>query len=169
MTSRRRDEDRRSDRDRARRDDTRHRTTEAESTRARYEARRAEDVIMEEPRSRGDYGAQRAPDARIDSRIDSRTTTRSSDTMDMSDDYYGARSAREPVTSPPIGRAGYPERDDFSRGQSQPFYEIETPRNANYKEYFLPEEGINREVLQNELTAYLSGDATSRPYTMPDV
>ena len=167
MSSRRRQEDdrrREAERDRdRRRDDTRHRATDIEPPRNRHDSRRADDVIMEDPRLRPEYSTQRM-DAR-----DSRAATRV-DAMDMGEDYppYGQRPARDPITSPSLVQPVYAERDDYS-GRQQQFYEIQTPRNASYKEYFLPEDGINREVLQNEITAFLGGDATSRPYAMTDV
>ena len=39
----------------------------------------------------------------------------------------------------------------------------------NYNDYFLPGDDISREVIQMDITRYLGGDATARPYTHKDV
>jgi hypothetical protein len=46
--------------------------------------------------------------------------------------------------------------------------EPERKQALNHQEYFLPGEGINREVIQNDITRYLGNDATVRPYAHPD-
>lgn len=156
-------------------------------SRARLDLRRPDemDTRMGDTRlaPRGEYAPNRQDprmdnrmDNRMDARIEPRMDIRQDDRMDMTDDYpYTAqRPPREWITSPPGGRPQYPERDrdrererdDLPRNQ---IYEIETTPNENRTDYFLPGEGINRFVLQNEITKYLGSSAVSRPYTHNDV
>jgi hypothetical protein len=56
------------------------------------------------------------------------------------------------------------EQKNAARGSEQ-FQKMSLPSN----DYFLPGEGISREVITADITRYLGNDALVRPYRMPDV
>jgi hypothetical protein len=62
---------------------------------------------------------------------------------------------------------------DEPRDRHRPPIDLQPERrpepSARYQEYFLPGEGINREVIQLDICRYLGNDATVRPYEHPDV
>ena len=135
---------------------------------------RLQDPRLQNPRLQD----QRLQDPRLaDPRQDPRQPTRGGyeiprnrlDEMDMDDDPYDRYQ--------PTGRGGHvlspshreAEQDEYA---SRQIYDMDPPRNtpsSSYNDFFLSGEGINREVLQIEITKYLGQDATVRTHTMKDV
>jgi hypothetical protein len=66
-----------------------------------------------------------------------------------------------------------PDHRDDSRERQRPSIDLQSRRreepSSRYQEYFLPGEGIAREVAQLDICRYLGNDATVRPYVHQDV
>lgn len=95
---------------------------------------------------------------------------------DQDMDMYDVRSTQYPP--PPVRGAGEARRIPYEgefdeipariRPVIDPGRTRDEPR-PNYNEYFLPGEGIDREVIQSEICRYLGQDATCKPGTHNDV
>jgi hypothetical protein len=149
-------------------------------------ARRYEDAYerdVRDRRLRDTRDMQRELDSRerMEPREQCRLDDRESDRMDYSRD---ARSDSRTTRDPP-SRSVYPysiqvERDDVpprpyvddARERHGPLIDPQSQIGegafSRYKEYFLPGEDINREVIQYDIHRYLGNDATVRPYQHPD-
>lgn len=111
--------------------------------------------------------------ARLESRPD-RGTDRSRET-----EYRDARTGELLYRDPPSSRSPFTrdDRDDLvpsSRSRTIVDTGISRDRvddttRPEYNEYFLPGDGIDREVIQHEICRYLGQDATCRPYRHQDV
>ena len=148
------------------------------------------DRDMRDPRpSREPRGAVDFRDSRIDPRDrpdsrDPRTDLRSprNDPRDIRPDPRDHRDMREPQPrgydrdmeeprtlrhrplrdSPP--RNGYDERRPERLVDP-----VREQRSSSYSNYFLPWDGINREVISTDICRYLGQDALVKPYTHTDV
>lgn len=122
------------------------------------------------------------PRERPDRREHRRTEGQDPDRMDYTrDGRSDLRTTRESITRPIYPYADQNDRDDppsrgypdDSQDRHRPPIELQPERReepaARYQDYFLPGEGINREVIQFDICRYLGNDATVRPYTHPDV
>lgn len=86
--------------------------------------------------------------------------------------YDVPRTQYPPAREPQVRRAYEGEFDEMPP-QIRPVIDPsrvsrDEPR-PNYNEYFLPGEGIDREVIQSEICRYLGQDATCKPGTHGDV
>ena len=93
------------------------------------------------------------------------------------DPQYRVAAAQDaPMGMPEYETQGLPQRGEYgisspparSAYETEPLppirlVEVNPGSRERYREYFLSGEGINREVLQMELTSFLGHDATSRP------
>lgn len=75
------------------------------------------------------------------------------------DPYEGGDTSSRYMDAPPVGLR---ERMDL-----QPVPRTQEPPRP-LRDYFLPGEDINREVIQNDICRYLGNDAKVRPYTHSD-
>ena len=98
-------------------------------------------------------------------------------TRDRDDEMmtYDARPAQyAPLREPRESARRTPYEGEFddmppsSRPVIDPGRSRDEPR-PNYNEYFLPGDGIDREVIQSEICRYLGQDATCKPGTHHDV
>jgi hypothetical protein len=75
---------------------------------------------------------------------------------------------------PSSGYAGYgidtimDDYEDEQRQRADPQAPRQHP-SSRYQEFFLPGEGIMREVIRHDICRYLGNDATVRPYQHTDV
>jgi hypothetical protein len=130
--------------------------------------------------SRSDRTFDSRSDRTFDSRSDRTFESRSDRTFD---NRLDRRSDRDPASRPPYSYSSTDkiDRDNLhSRGyvdDSQDRHRTPIGLKPERREeassrcqnnYFLPGEGINREVIQNDICRYLGVDATVRPYTHPD-
>ena len=96
---------------------------------------------------------------------------------DRDDDMmYDARPAAQYTTirdqREPARRTPYEGEFDDMPAQVRPVIDPGRSRDEprpNYNEYFLPGDGIDREVIQSEICRYLGQDATCKPGTHHDV
>lgn len=140
------------------------------------------DRDMMRDRRRDPRDAQREQDVRdrLDGREHRRVETQ--DRMDYSrDGRPDIRTTRDPTSRPVRSYADEMDRDDLlprgymdeMRDRHRTPIDLQPERReepaSRYLEYFLPGEGINREVIQYDICRYLGNDATVRPYDHPDV
>jgi hypothetical protein len=148
-------------------------------------ARRYDDVYerdVRDRRSRDPRDMRREPEfrERFEPREQSRPYSRESDYLEYSRD---SRSDLQTVRDPPSRSAyAYPDkmqRDDVPsrsypddrRERHRSPIDLQPQRREEvslYKEYFLPAEDINREVIQHDICRYLGNEATVRPYQHSD-
>jgi hypothetical protein len=119
---------------------------------------------------------------RLDRRDHRQTEARDPDRMDYTRDGRADLRTTRDSTRTVYSYADQNDRDDLpprgymedaqDRYNRQPI-ELQPERreepSARYQDYFLPGEGINREVIQYDICRYLGNDATVRPCTHPDV
>jgi hypothetical protein len=147
----------------------------------RYDDAYERDVRERRPRDLREMQQQDSRE-RMDPREQRRLDGRESDRMDYTRDVRSDLRATRDTTSRPMytypdqmDRDDQPPRGyaDDSRERPRQLIDLQSPRreeaSAHYKEYFLPGEDINREVIQFDICRYLGGDATVRPYQHTDV
>jgi len=154
----------------------------------RREARDVRDDRERGPPSRGerrtterdirDDPMELRPDPRLDSRIDPRANAgvrrepapeRGPDVRGEPEVVYRDERTGQLYREPP--RAYRDDRDDLQPPR-RPIIDPARDRDQGrpeYNEYFLPGEGVDREVIQHEICRYLGQDATCRPGRHPDV
>jgi hypothetical protein len=131
----------------------------------------------------GSRELQRERDSRdrMEPREQRRLDDRESDRID---DPRGGRSDLQATRDPSRSMYAYPdrmERDDVpsraymddARERLGPRVDLQSQRreesSSRYQEYFLPGEGIDREIIQYDICRYLGNDATVRPIQRSDV
>jgi hypothetical protein len=128
---------------------------------------------------------QREPDPRerLDRREHRRIEVQDPDRMEYTrDSRPDLRTTRDSISRPIHSYADQNDRDDLPpRGgyiddpqdRHRPPIDLQPERreepSSRYQDYFLPSEGIHREVIQYDICRYLGNDATVRPYSHPDV
>ena len=140
------------------------------------------DVRERRPRDLREMQREQDSRERMDPRELRRLDGRESDRMDYTRDVRSDLRATRDTTSRSIytysdqmDRDDQPPRGyvDDSRERHRQLIDLQSPRReenaAHYKEYFLPGEDINREVIQFDICRYLGNDATVRRYQHPDV
>ena len=93
---------------------------------------------------------------------------------DQDMDMYDARPAAYAPVRPTGEARRIPYEGEFDEMPARIRPVIDPGRNRDeprpsYNEYFLPGEGIDREVIQSEICRYLGQDATCKPGTHGDV
>lgn len=125
---------------------------------------REPDLLRGEQQRMANSGVPRQQDVRVPRNI---PTPRERDDEMMYD------APRSQYRDPPARRTPYEGEFDEMPPQIRPVIDPsrssrDEPR-PNYNEYFLPGDGIDREVIQSEICRYLGQDATCKPGTHGDV
>lgn len=122
------------------------------------------------------YDARVDPRGNIPSRMDATRNDRVPDRRQEEPLYQQDPRAQQYYPTQPAPRQPFSPRDEPNelplsnrRPLIDPSMGITQGPGSQYNEYFLPGDGIDREVIQYELCRYLGQDATCRPGSHPDV
>jgi hypothetical protein len=140
------------------------------------------DIRDRRARDLRDMQRDQDPRDRLDARDHRRTENRDPDRMEyIRDGRSELRTTRDTGSRGVYAYTDQNDRDDpVPRGYTDELRDRHRPPidllperrpepSLRYQEYFLPGEGINREVIQLDICRYLGNDATVRPYEHPDV
>lgn len=127
---------------------------------------RESDILRGEQQRLANSGVPRQQDVRVSRNV---PTPRDRDDEMM----YDAPRTQYPPRDPPARRTPYEGEFDEMPPSIRPVIDPsrssrDDPR-PKYNEYFLPGDGIDREVIQSEICRYLGQDATCKPGTHGDV
>ena len=131
-----------------------------------------------------DVSREQYPRDPVDSKDQRRVDERDSDRMENRRDWYSELRSSRQSSARSVNSYSYADERDRGEADLSPRKYMDYPRDryttpadsqsvgrgreSQYQEYFLPGEGINREVIQYDICRYLGQDATVRPYTHVD-